>query len=362
MFVRNFADFAKRRGFQIEIVHRPALFPSKASANESPKPVSIIENAATLHPLLRYLLTLFSFCLYGSLYCYKIVRASRIEVIHVQDTGYAGLLGLFVSKLTHKPLVLHVHGKLWAKSSSSNYSYYERTFGRLVANNSAKIILVSKSLEFYYNGMGVNSSKMNVVSTGIDLASFQLSANDSAKQNGIQELTVGYVGRLDPIKNVDGLIRGFGQAAAIAQKHLSLVILGDGPDRKRLEELAKTQNVPITFKGFTNNVPNELTKIDVFVLPSFSEGCPLSLLEAMASGKAIIASNLPTIREIVKQNKEAILVNPHDTNMLQKAILELSNDEVLRNKLANNAKERAKLYDNKRVYSKILDVYRTLVC
>ena len=173
---------------------------------------------------------------------------------------------------------------------------------------------------------------------------------------------MGYVGRLDPIKNVDGLIRGFVQAASIDRKHLSLVILGDGPDRARLEELAGTQNVPIIFKGFTNNVPDELLKIDVFVLPSFSEGCPLSLLEAMASGKAIIASNLPTIREIVRQNKEAILVNPHDTNMLQKAILELSNDEVLRNKLANNAKERAKLYDNKRVYSKILDVYRTLVC
>ena len=191
MFVRNLAEFAKNRGFPIEIVHRPALFPRKASANETHKPVSIIENAGTLHPLLRYLLTLFSFCLFGALYCFKIVRTSRIAVIHAQDTGYAGLLGLFVSKLTHKPLVLHVHGQLWAKSSSSNYSYYERTFGRLVANNSAKIILVSKSLELYYAGMGVNTSKMSIVSACIDVASFQMGANDSAKHNGIEELQWG---------------------------------------------------------------------------------------------------------------------------------------------------------------------------
>jgi glycosyltransferase involved in cell wall biosynthesis len=361
IYIRKFVDFVKISGLQVEVVHRPNIFAQKYISNKSLKHNSIAENLATLHQLLRYALTFFTFCLYGSLYCFKIVRKSQISLIHAQDTGYAGIVGLFVSKLNRIPLVLHVHGKLWAESSS-NYSYYERTIGRLIAKNAAKIILVSKSLKLYYHGMGVDDDKMQVVSTGVEIASFSLSSSSNlVKSNEAQrELKVGYVGRLDPIKNVEGLIRGFAKATRRAHNRLSLVILGDGPDRDRLEEISQTIGVAVVFKGFTNNVASELRKIDIFVLPSFSEGCPLSLLEAMASGKAIIASDLPSIREVVRHNQEAILINPYDVAALEGALLLLSNDSTFRTRLGRNARERAKLFDRNAAYEQILRVYKAL--
>lgn len=103
-----------------------------------------------------------------------------------------------------------------------------------------------------------------------------------------------------------------------------------------------------------------LSALDIFILPSYTEGCPTSLLEAMASGKAIIASNIPSIREIVSDGKEAILVDPNNANELKHAILLLHDDLNKRAQLGRKARERAKLYDVNIVYNRILKEYQNL--
>jgi glycosyltransferase involved in cell wall biosynthesis len=361
VYVKKFVDFAKDSGVKVEVLHRPGLFPVRYPSEGKPlRGIAVVERSADLNPCLRYVLTLFTFVLFGILYAFKIVRSSRVNIIHSQDTGYAGIVGLLLSKLTRKPLVLHVHGKLWARSSSSSYSYYERTIGSLIAKNSARIILVSHNLLLYYSGIGIPKNKMCVINTGVNLASYsnETTLDTSGYVHSPQELRIGYIGRLDSIKNVDGLIRGFANATKSAPKRLSLIIVGDGPDRMRLEDLARSLNTAIHFKGFVNDVFKELSTLDVFVLPSFSEGCPLSLLEAMASSKAIIASNLPSISEIVRHEKEAVLVNPYDIDELSQAILLLSRNPDLRAKLGCNAFERAKMYNSHKGYKQILNTYK----
>lgn len=364
IYVRKFVDFAEKKGISIEVVHRPGIFPSLYSSRaRHSRSLTVIERSASLHPWIRYVLTLFTFVSCGFLYCFKIVRTSSATLIHAQDTGYAGIVGLFVSKLTGKPLILHVHGKLWAGSFSNSYSFYEKTVGLVVAKNAAKIILVSRDLLFYYQSLGIHTNKMVVISTGVDLSLFRPKSLLNSSRAGYKSkaLKIGYVGRLDRIKNVEGLLRGFARVVPCTSRQLSLIIVGDGPDRKRLEDLTRTLGVNVTFRGFVNNVAGELSGINIFVLPSVSEGCPLSLFEAMASGKAIVASDLPSIREIVRHRREAILVNPHDTDELKQAILLLCNNSGLRVKLSRNARERAKLYDVDRVYGQILKVYEELV-
>jgi glycosyltransferase involved in cell wall biosynthesis len=363
IYLKNFVEFMKNRGLIVTVVHRPNVFAHRYANSQHSRQHMLVEKSAGLHPALRYLLTFFTFCFFGSLHCFKIIRKSSIDLIHAQDTGYAGIVGLVVSKFTNKPLILHVHGKLWAESSSGKYSIYERTIGRFIASNSARIIFVSESLKLYYQRMGVNPSKMLVLSTGVDFASFNnRNGFDSARKTSLtQVLKVGYVGRLDSIKNVESLIRGFAEASRSSQGRLSLTILGDGPEREKLENLARSQNISVVFKGFVTNVAEELSGFDIFVLPSFSEGCPLSLLEAMASGKAIIASNIPSIREIARHEKEALLVNPYNVGDFHQALLLLSDDSELRTRLGSNAKKRAELYDTDIVYKKLLAIYEQTI-
>jgi glycosyltransferase involved in cell wall biosynthesis len=101
-----------------------------------------------------------------------------------------------------------------------------------------------------------------------------------------------------------------------------------------------------------------LNAIDIFVLPSLSEGSPFSLIEAMAAGKAIIASNIPAIREIVEDGKEALLFNPYIPEQLKEAILKLYHNPELRRKLGQNAEKKVKQYDINVVFPKIIEVYR----
>jgi len=81
----------------------------------------------------------------------------------------------------------------------------------------------------------------------------------------------------------------------------------------------------------------------------------------MAAGKAIIASDISSIREIVKHDEEAVLVNCHNVEELKRAILLLYNNPDLRVKLACKAREKVKLFDTERVYSQILGVYKELI-
>ena len=113
----------------------------------------------------------------------------------------------------------------------------------------------------------------------------------------------------------------------------------------------------VIIPGFRRDVKRILASIDVFVLPSLSEGCPFSLLEAMAAEKAIIASDIPGIREIVQDGIEALLFEPNNVYLLLQALLRLYYDQELRQRLGNNAKRKALLYDSDVVLRKIIKIY-----
>ena len=99
----------------------------------------------------------------------------------------------------------------------------------------------------------------------------------------------------------------------------------------------------------------------VLLHPMYNDACPTVTIEAMASGKAIIASNIPNIKVIVKHGKEAILVNPYDAEELKQAILLLYNNSDLRAELGRNAEMRAEVYNIYDVCGQVLELYGELI-
>ena len=112
----------------------------------------------------------------------------------------------------------------------------------------------------------------------------------------------------------------------------------------------------ISFLGSKRNIIRNLQETDIFVLPSISEGTPVSLLEAMYSGKAIIASKIPPIEEILTNNQDSILVDPNDINEMKEAILKLANDEEMRRRIGESASKRAQQFSYNEIFRKLIRI------
>jgi len=294
------------------------------------------------------------------------------KILHAHDLSSSLLIALLMRKFFKLPFVVQIHGfplreqqiKLArAKSPLSNFIWFLTKVWHNVAINfirssSAPVLVNNNEVKSFYESYGISSDKLKVISSAIDLQKHEerlLSATDAEtclRIKGLRKwVTIGYVGGLRPEKNVAALIKAFrGLLENNSEARVRLVIIGDGPMRSLLKETVKRQDLSryVLFLGFIPDAYRFLNAIDIFVLPSLSEGSPLSLIEAMAAGKAIIASDIPSIREIVRHNKEAILVDPLDVEALKQAILLLYNNPDLRTKLSRRARERIKLYDIKR--------------
>ena len=149
------------------------------------------------------------------------------------------------------------------------------------------------------------------------------------------------VGRLSPEKGQPGLLRAF---AALRAKHpkLRLRLVGDGPDRASLEALAKELGLADAV-SFAGRLPEEETlaeiaRADLLVLPSFMEGLPIVLMEAMAVGVPVIASRVAGIPELVEDGESGLLFAPSDWDELASRIDLMLGDHALRTRLAEKAK------------------------
>jgi glycosyltransferase involved in cell wall biosynthesis len=143
-----------------------------------------------------------------------------------------------------------------------------------------------------------------------------------------------FVGRLSKEKNLVSLI----QAAKLAGVGLDLA--GDGIMRKTLEDLTRRLSADVRFLGTLENsqIADLLSKYEIFILPSFYEGNPKSLLEAMSSGKAVIGTDIEGIRCIIKDGENGILCGQSASD-ISRAILRLKNDPGLLKSVQEGARK-----------------------
>ncbi len=157
-----------------------------------------------------------------------------------------------------------------------------------------------------------------------------------------KEVTLLHVGRFAPPKNHLLLIEVFAQALKDYPK-MRLWLVGDGPLRPEVERVVEKKGLSdkVFFLGIRDDVPKLLAESDVFILPSDWEGVPLTVLEAMAAGKPVIATAVGGVPELVENGVTGILVPPHNSKALAQGILRLAKDPDLRQRMGKAAQERA---------------------
>lgn len=173
------------------------------------------------------------------------------------------------------------------------------------------------------------------------------------------------VGRLSREKGHADLVRSFAAARELRRElNVILVIVGEGPERVRVETEARAAGVleRIVFAGHTSNVRPYYAAADVLALPSHSEGSPNVLLEAMAAGLPVVATAVGGVPEIAKDGESALLVPAHDTKAFAAALGRVLTDEALADGLGRAAAARAVSEFSPESYARgLVEIYRGLL-
>ena len=228
---------------------------------------------------------------------------------------------------------------------------------RMEIGNSQSVI------DHLHHEAGLPESWLLLVRGGVDLERFERAKPVQKSELGVKDsdrLLV-WVGRLDPVKGLEDLLRAL---VIIQQRFAShLVLVGDGPERSRLERLITELDLAdrVSLVGVRDDVPKILKACDVFVFPSHTEGMPNALLEAMASGCAIVCTDVPGNRDLITDDRTGLTVPARDSNALADAVMKLLGSRDLSDRLGTAASAVAReSYDNRSVTARYLEIYDTI--
>ena len=187
------------------------------------------------------------------------------------------------------------------------------------------------------------ASKLVVVPNGVEFPQVSDEEARAARMSlGVSEeaLMVVGVGQLIPRKSFHVLIEALGQVSTQSDQPLECVLLGEGPERSRLQQAAQRSNVTLHMPGFVDAPAHMVAAADLSVLPSLAEGMPLVVLEAMALGVPTIATNVAGTPEVIEDGTSGLLVPPANVGALAAAIARLVNDAALRSTMGQAGRKR----------------------
>lgn len=296
------------------------------------------------------------------------IKLERIDVVHTHfsPTCHFGNLAAWLVGAPGRFWQFHSMSGLNRRLlSSQGHIAIQRLSARLVL----RILCVSEAIREEFDRLGLPSGKLSVLPLGIDVelfcpggapgvrarmrASFQVSVNTPL---------VGTVSRSRPVKGLTHLVEAAARVAAV-RPDVRWLVVGGGPQMQQLQDLAKALGVVdrIFFEGVREDIPDLLHAMDIFVLPSLSEGFGLAAMEAMASGLPVVCSRVGGLPELVSHEETGLLVPPGDSAALAEGVLRLLADRDLRERLAARAIDQASRYDNRVACDRLFDLYEQTV-
>jgi sugar transferase (PEP-CTERM/EpsH1 system associated) len=275
-----------------------------------------------------------------------IIRKFRPHIVHSRNWG--AIEAVPAARLAGVPVVIHSeHG--YEMDSLAGLPLRRRLFRRAVYGMASAVFAVTDELRHFHAGQAwVSPSRIRVISNGIDTSLF--SPRPQLRGSTLQKagvpptrFVVGSVGRLVPIKDHGTLLKA---AEVLVQRGVDVhvILVGAGPELARHQQFL-ANSVPlknrVSFLGASDNVSELLNAMDVFVLPSFSEGMSNTLIEAMSCGLPVLATRVGGNPEVVGEELSGDLFVPGDSNGLADKLERLARNAEMRRSLGKVAHQRA---------------------
>ena len=287
-------------------------------------------------------------------------RENSIDIIH--SHGYKADIYAFLSGLKHRvPLVATTHNWININTKMSFYALADKA----ILKKFDAVIPVSRTVETLLLQSGFRKERVHLVENGVNIENFHRNhshMSTSAIPYDRQYKIVGTIGRLVKEKGHSHLLDAAATVLA-SWKNCIFVFVGDGPLKESLQQQANEHAIgdKVMFLGNRDDIPELLSRMDIFVLPSLVESHPMALLEAMAAQKAIVASGVGDVANILKDGHSGRVVPPGSSSSIAEGVLSYLNnpDEAMRHGL-NAYHEAVEKYSSTRMANEYLESYGRL--
>jgi len=304
---------------------------------------------------------------------FSIIRREKPDIVHTH-AAKAGALGRLAAVMAGVPIKIHTfHGHIFDGYFSPWKAKAFLVIERFLALFTDRVITVSESVrdEIVDKLKVTNREKAVVIPLGFELDRFlncEKSRGNFRKNYGIDggTLVVGIVGRLVAIKNHKLFLEA---AKDILNKKPSgmkvkFVVIGDGELRDSIDEHARRLGLEgdVLFTGWVNDLAEAYADMDIVVLTSLNEGTPVSIIEAMASSRPVVATDVGGVKDLVIDGENGFLAKTGDAEDLSEKILRLLNDAGKRRQFGSRGRELVReKYAKKRLIGDIERLYEECI-
>lgn len=271
------------------------------------------------------------------------IQEARPDLIYERYSPFA-IAGGIVAEAHQIPHILEVNAPLSREGATFRAQALPEVAEAMelrAFETAGHIVTVSEELREELVHSGIDGSKITTIPNGVDATHFSQARSTPRRSQYDNKVVVGFVGSLKPWHDIESMLRTFQHLTEDDRFHF--LIVGDGPEMKRIKKFKKEHPTRITVTGALDheNVRAELGMMDIALAPYpemagfyFS---PLKILEYMAAGCAIVGSNIGQVGSLIEHGKTGLLTTPGDDLELTAAIKQLADDEELRRRLGNEA-------------------------
>lgn len=310
----------------------------------------------------------------------KLIEEYKPDVVHTH-AAKAGAVGRLAAIHSGVKVIVHTfHGHVFHSYFSPAKTRMFIQIERYLAKRTTAIITLSdlQKKELVEDFKIAPADKFNIIPLGFDLRRFEKDKEEKRirfrKEYNIaeDEVAIGIVGRLVPIKNHPLFIQAVKMAAEKSRYKVRAFIIGDGEERQNLETLAASLGISygsdksgkqlLTFTSWIKDIDVSNAGMDIIALTSNNEGTPVSLIEAQASGKPIVSTNVGGIENIVLPGQTALLSEPGNLAAFADNLTLLINNPTLRGEMAQQGAALVRTnFSYQRLCSDMVQLYNRLL-
>jgi len=267
----------------------------------------------------------------------KFIIEHKIDIVHTHNYK-SDIIGLMATELTGAKWIATHHG--WVETDKK-LKFYEK-IDSFILKCVQKLVLVSSGMKQSFLRKNIKEARLEIIDNGIPIEKFNCQTQNGNTRHllgiGPEDCAIVIVGRMSFEKGHGVFLKAAFEVVKNIKK-VKFIIVGDGALKEELKQKTRDLNLSdcVIFTGIRQDMPAIYAACDILVNSSYSEGLPMTILEAMASGLPVIATDVGAVGEVIKNQKNGILIQAGDDHHLALSMIELARDKEKRRYFAQKA-------------------------